>query len=218
MRWLWITWLCASSFAAAVEKPYIVVVVADWGMQEKLHNAIEPVLPASYTLALNFLGKKNIATGQRTLLIQVPTLQDIPQGQTYYNACTEETRKCTKGIWIEANDGESAYPTCPIPPYLVLSQPPLHPNPPQPNDNTIMGHFWVPTTLPITERQKIYSMALGYAQKAGGCVLSVTFATQEAWDDFQKWVALVNDKVRWITLNEHAHLMKKKAPHAAATS
>lgn len=185
-------------------QPAILLIVADWGTQKELHNTIEPNIPAFATLALHIMGNPNVATGRRSLLIQVPTTQEFQQAETYAQKLTSEGRQHVQGLWVEMHNGDSPYPTSfPLKPYLIFSQPPLHPNPPPLGDNTILGQFWVPPKLPISERQKVYATALDCAQKSGRCILSVTFPTQQAWDDFQKWMESNKGKVHWVTLAEY---------------
>lgn len=198
--------------ASTPPNPCITIVIADWGMQEALHNELETSVPPSYTLALHFLGKKAVATGQHNLLIQIPTTQECLQAKTYHDTLPDHVRKRVQGVFIEANDGVSNYPKAPVGSYLVLSQPPLNPNPMPSNKDTVMGHFWGPPSLSLEERQKIYNMTLDYAKKAGHCLLTITVNTRDVWEHFQKWVSSVQG-VQWVTLAEHLNACQK-APDA----
>lgn len=194
-------------------KPAIAVVVADWGMNEALHNALEPNIPSTFTFALHFMGKKTVATGPRALLVQVPTISELQHAVTYSNKCSSDAQKRMQGVWVELHDGQSSYPSkAVLGAYTVFSQPPLNPLPAPRVPDALVGQFWVDSSMPTSERQKIYNMALGYATKSKeqACILSVSFSTQEAWDDFQKWYKANESTVRWITIQEYAATHKNK--------
>lgn len=207
-----LTFLCNAS---ANVKPAIAVIIADWGMNEMLHNTLEPQIPSTFTLALHIMGKKTVATGQRSLLVHVPTIHEFQHAAIYAKKCSNNMQNRMQGVWIEVHNGESPYPTSSrVGAYNVFSQPPLSPLPEPESLNTLVGQFWVSPSLPTSERQKIYNMALGYAtqSKDQACMLSVNFSTIEAWDDFQKWYKANEQKVQWITIQEYAVCTKSKKP------
>lgn len=203
-------YVLANSYATeptTERKPHISVILADWGIHS-VHSDIEKKCPTYFALALHILGKPTAHSTKNPLLIHVPTLQQISHATTYKNKLDKSLHVRLKGVWIESCDGEGQHiPEPPIYPYLVFSEAPLHPAPPTLPQRSIIGNVWIPSHIPLKEREILYQKALEYGQKSGGCVISISITTHEAWEHFHAWVRKVSTRVNWCTLMDYEHLV-----------